>query len=233
MNYGELAQKFEGFLGLEHHAVAIAFLDTAPPNVTRVKASGPASCAYWKTASEGAVFYTTSEDHLNCTIGAYTHGVTLPVDKADELKSTMGQMIGLSYLREDEIPQIPHRKEAFEVAVYAPLGQSPCKPDVVVVRGNAKSAMLLIEAALAAGIAFDQRIMARPTCAFLPQTLEFGSLTPSFGCIGNRVYTGLEDSELYFAIPGSKVAEISQELEKIVKANQALESFHQSRCACA
>jgi len=43
--------------------------------------------------------------------------------------------------------------------------------------------------------------MGRPTCAALPQALD--SLRPavSLGCIGNRVYTGLSDSEGYVAIP--------------------------------
>jgi uncharacterized protein (DUF169 family) len=233
MDHLQPASKFEELLGLERNAVAITFLDAPPVGIPHVKTPGPAGCAYWKLASDGEVFYTTAEDHLNCTIGAHTHGVSMPPEKSAELESTIGQMIGLNYLRGEEVAQIPHRKDPFHVAVYAPLSQSPCEPDVVVIRGNAKNIMLLTEAAMAAGIGPQGGIMVRPTCAFLPDTLQSGHVTPSFGCIGNRVYTALTDTEFYFAVPGSKVAELTAELEKIVSANQALEAFHQARCACA
>lgn len=40
----------------------------------------------------------------------------------------------------------------------------------------------------------------------------------------------MNNDELYYAIPGLRIAEV---VEKIVAANRALESFHQARCACA
>jgi uncharacterized protein (DUF169 family) len=92
--------------------------------------------------------------------------------------------------------------------------------------------MLLTEAAIVAGIS-PNRVMARPTCAFLPGTLQTGRPTPSFACIGNRVYTGMDNDELYYAIPGLRIDEVVAALEKIVVANQALESFHQARCTGA
>lgn len=233
MDYADLGGKLENLLGLQRHAISITFLDALPTGVNRVKSPGPASCAYWKQASEGEVFYTTTEDHLNCTIGAYTHGASLPPEKAAELQSTIGQMIGLGYLRTDEVSSIPHRTEPLHVAVYAPLAQSPFMPDVVLVRGNAKHLMLLSEAALAAGISSQGGMIGRPTCAFIPAAIESGHTIPSLGCIGNRVYTALGDDELYFAIPGSKVADLTAELEKIVTANRTLKSVHEERCACA
>ena len=79
----------------------------------------PAGCAYWKHASEGHRFYTLAEDHYNCTVGAFTHGVTLPPAKAHELTSIVGTMIQLQYLGDDEVATIPHRSEPFSVAAYA------------------------------------------------------------------------------------------------------------------
>jgi uncharacterized protein (DUF169 family) len=233
MDYADLGGKLENLLGLQRHAISITFLDALPAGINRVKSPSPASCAYWKQASEGDVFYTTGEDHLNCTIGAYTHGVPLLQEKAAELKSTIGQMIGLGYLRAEEVESIPHRTQPLQVAVYAPLARSPFAPDVVLVRGNAKHLMLLTEAALAAGIGPQGGMIGRPTCAFIPATIESGQAVPSVGCIGNRVYTALGDDELYFAIPGSRVADLTKELEKIVSANSTLQSFHKERCACA
>ena len=98
MSYAELGSRLESLLELGPHPVAITFLDEVPEDISRVKVAGPASCSYWKLASEGEVFYTTSEDHLNCTVGAYTHGVPLPPEKEAELKSTVGVMIDLCYI---------------------------------------------------------------------------------------------------------------------------------------
>jgi uncharacterized protein (DUF169 family) len=233
MDYADLGVKLENLLGLQRHAISITFLDALPAGINRVKSPGPAGCSYWKQASEGEVFYTTSEDHLNCTIGAYTLGASLPAEKAAELQSTIGQMIGLGYLRTEEVESIPHRTQPLQVAVYAPLAESPFAPDVVLVRANARHLMLLTEAAMAAGIGSQRGIFGRPTCAFIPAAIESGQAIPSLGCIGNRVYTGLGDDEIYLAVPGSRVAELTTELEKIVAANSALQSFHEGRCACA
>jgi hypothetical protein len=53
----------------------------------------------------------------------------------------------------EDMPQIPTRLTALQVAVYAPLAAAPVPPDVVLVRGNARQVMLLAEAAQAAGAA--------------------------------------------------------------------------------
>jgi uncharacterized protein (DUF169 family) len=127
-----------------------------------VKAPLPASCSYWKLASEGKVFYTTADDRLNCKIGAHTHGVVLSPEEAAELRSTIGQMIGLNYLGPEEVPQIPQRTEAFQVAVYSPFAQSPCEPQIVLIRGNARQFMFVAEAAIGAGIGSNGS-RARPT----------------------------------------------------------------------
>src|SRR5205807_2803521 len=114
----------------------------------------------------------------------------------------------LGYLRSEEVPGIPRRQEGFHVAVYAPLDEAPSEPDVVLVRGNARQVMLLQEAAQAAGVGDDGKLMGRPTCAALPAVLGSGRGVASLGCIGNRVYTGLPDDELYYALPGRHVAAV-------------------------
>jgi hypothetical protein len=45
------------------------------------------------------------------------------------------------------------------------------------------------------------------------------------------VYTGAGDHEGYFAIPGDKLAAVEAKLEVMVRANDALEKFHQARKA--
>ena len=73
--------------------------------------------------------------------------------------------------------------------------------------------------------------MGRPTCAVLPQAINSARTAASFGCIGNRVYTGADENEAYFAIPGAQLDAVEEKLAVIVRANEELEKFHRARAA--
>lgn len=222
-------RQLQELLGLQLPPVAITFRDTAPPGVSRIEAAALAGCAYWRQAAEGKVFYTEASDHYSCPVGSHTHGIDLPPEVAKELQGLIQTMVGLQYITVEEISAIPRRRSRFGVAVYAPLAAAPCPPDVVLVRGNVGQLMLLAEAAQAAGVAGGGATLGRPTCAVLPEALQSGKTATSFGCIGNRVYTGLGNEEGYYAIPGPKVAEVVSRLAVIAEANRQLESFHRAR----
>ena len=224
-------RELQTLLGLALRPVAIAFRDAAPSGVTRIDRPAPAGCGYWRLAAEGNLFYTEAQDHYSCPVGAHTHGVDLPPDTAKELNAIVQTMVGLQYIKPEEIPAIPRRQGVFGVAVYAPLADAPFEPDVVLVRGTVKQLMLLAEAAQAAGVAGGGATMGRPTCAVLPEAMQSGRTATSFGCIGNRVYTGLGDDEGYYAIPGARVAEVVRKLAAITEANRQLERFHLARRA--
>jgi uncharacterized protein (DUF169 family) len=215
-------------LGLTTPPVGVAFADSAPTGIRRVGASQPASCSYWTLAASGEVFYTEAADHKSCAVGAHTHGVPLSADDQTNLHGLVSTMVGLGYLDPAEVPQIPHRN-GFGVAVYAPLGRMPVVADVVMVRGQARQLMLLAEAAQLAGIAGTAPTLGRPTCAVLPQTIETHATSASFGCIGNRIYTGLSDGEAWFAVPGDRVEALLEKLTVVAKANRELEAFHRQR----
>jgi uncharacterized protein (DUF169 family) len=225
--------KLRDLLNLKYPPVAVSFQESAPAGIRRVDSSGPAGCSYWKLAAEGNTFYTEAADHYNCTIGAYTHGIALPEEKGKELESVIGTMVSLEYIKMEEVPGIPHQTDPFGVAVYAPLSEAPSDPDVVLVRGNPKQVMLVAEAARAADIGHEGAMMGRPACAMIPETVTSARGNASLGCIGNRVYTGLQDDELYFALPGSKVEDVVNKLEAIVHANKELEKYHADRANCA
>jgi uncharacterized protein (DUF169 family) len=225
------AQRLESLLGLAVKPVAIAFRDTAPESMRRIAPAAPAGCGYWKLAAEGQTFYTEAEDHYTCPVGAHTHGVEVPAAVAEQLNALIGTMVQMQYIRMEEIPSIPRRTAPFRVALYAPLAEAPFEPDLVLIRGTVKQLMLLAEAAQAAGAAGTTPTMGRPTCAILPQALQSQSAHASFGCIGNRVYTGLGDDEGYDAIPGAVLDKVLERLTVIVHANKQLETFHRSRAA--
>jgi len=218
-------------LNLSAPPVAISFVDRAPDGVPHVSTGEPAGCGYWRRAAAGEVFYTTPDDHKRCPVGAHTHNVPLSPAEQQELMGLVQTMVGLQYLKMEEVPQIPTRKTPLNVAVYAPLENAPLAPDVVLVRGGAKQLMLLAEAAQAAGVSGAGPTMGRPTCAVIPEAINADRTSASFGCIGNRVYTGAPDEEAYFAIPGSQLAVIEDQLATIVRANNELEKFHRARAA--
>jgi uncharacterized protein (DUF169 family) len=225
--------QLQELLDLELPPVAIAFRDHAPAGMRRIASPAPAGCGYWRLAAGGEVFYTEASDHYTCPVGAHTHGVELPPAVAQELNGLVQTMVQMQYIKMEEIPALPRRQGGFGVALYAPLSKAPFEPDLALVRGRVKQMMLLAEAAQAAGIASGGATLGRPTCAILPQSLQSGQASASFGCIGNRVYTGLADDEGYYAIPGAKIAEVVQKLATIVEANKKLHGFHKERAARA
>jgi len=214
--------QLQELLGLGLPPVAIAFRAAAPAGIARIEAPAPAGCGYWRLAAEGKVFYTEAADHYTCPVGAHTHGVDLPPAVAKELNGLVQTMVQMQYIKMEEIPSIPRRQGPFGVL-------ATFQPDIVLVRGTVKQLMLLAEAAQAADVAGGGATMGRPTCAVLPETLQSGRTATSFGCIGNRVYTGLGDDEGYYAMPGAKVADVVSKLAVIVEANRQLEVFHKSR----
>jgi len=229
MNARHAAAKLSELLGLRAAPVAVAFRAAAPAGVGRVEQAGPAGCAYWRWAAEGRIFYTEAADHYNCPVGAYTHGVALPAERARELEGVVGTMVGLQYIRMEEVQTLPRLTEPFGVAVYAPLADAPVAPDVVLVRGTPRQIMLVAEAARAAGIGHDGPALGRPACSMIPEAMRAARGNASLGCIGNRVYTGLGDDEIYFTVPGARLDDVVLKLETIVHANRELERYHEGR----
>ena len=93
-----------------------------------VSAGEPAGCGYWRRAAAGEVFFTVADDHKGCPVGAHTHNVTLSPSEQQELMGLVQTMVGLSYLKMEEVPQIPTRRTPLQVAVYAPLAPPRCRP---------------------------------------------------------------------------------------------------------
>ena len=68
--------------------------------------------------------------------------------------------------------------------------------------------------------------LGRPGCAVLPMALNSGSSALSFGCKGNRTFTGLPEEELYLAIPGTKWDGMVDVLRTIANANATMEAHY-------
>jgi uncharacterized protein (DUF169 family) len=229
-DYRAIERRLREGLGLTRRPVAVAFRDVPPAGVKQFTGSEPSGCSFWRLAMEGRAFYTVPSDHYNCPVGSHTHNIPLPPERAGELPQMLQVMTGLGYLKMDEVPGIPRLPKTPGAIVYAPLGDTPVDPDVVLFIGPPGRVMLLQEAALRAGVAAQVPLLGRPTCMALPAALSGGAVA-STGCIGNRVYTGTGDDELYVAVAGRDVSRVADEVETIAKANAALADYHRGRRA--
>lgn len=227
-DFRAMEQLFTESLRLERRPVAVTFREAAPAGVAPFTGVEPSGCSFWRLAANGRTFYTVPKDHYNCAIGAYTHNMTLPPERAQELPQTLAWMTEIGYIRMEEVPGIARLPREPGVVIYAPLADTPLDPDVVLFSGQPGRVMLLQEAAFRAGIASQAPLLGRPTCMALPLALTQGA-NLSTGCIGNRVYTELDEDELYVAIPGKDLARLAQEVQTIAAANATLLQYHRER----
>ncbi len=217
-------------LGLSKPPIAIAFLDEAPDGIGKWDGAVPAGCTFWRAAMDGGAFYTEPSDHYNCAVGAYTHAIQIPADRGAVLEDTIGFMVGKGYLQMAEVPGIPVLPKTPKVIAYAPVEQARFTPDVVVIAAKPYAAMILYEAALRAGAGNAlAQTLGRPGCAVLPLAMGSGASALSFGCKGNRTFTGLPDEEMYIAIPGAKWADVERAAESILAANSEMESYYRQK----
>jgi uncharacterized protein (DUF169 family) len=224
----DLEQKIAASVRTERRPVAVAFLDALPAGVPRFEGTEPSGCSFWRLAASGKTFYTVPENHFNCAVGAYTHNIPLSAEREKETEKTLKMMFALGYVKPEEVPQIPRLPKTPRAIVYSPLGDVPVAPDVVLLACKPAAAMLLNEAATRAGVSSGAPTLGRPTCMALPASLAHGSIL-SLGCIGNRVYTGLGENELYIVLRGKDLAAVADALGVITSANSALQTYAQGR----
>jgi uncharacterized protein (DUF169 family) len=99
----------------------------------------------------------------------------LSPEREKETEQTLKMMFDLGYVKPEEVPQIPRLPKAPAAIVYAPLGDSPVDPDVVLFACKPSTAMLLNEAAGRASVGRGIQALGRPTCMALTAQLQQGS----------------------------------------------------------
>jgi len=213
-DYRSIEQPFSETLGLERHPVAVKFQKTPPGGVPHFIGTEPSGCSFWRLAQAGGRS-TRSPVTITTAIGSYTHNIPLPQERAEELDQTLSFMTGIGYIKMEEIPQIPRLPQTPGVVLYAPLGDTPVDPDVVLFAGRPERIVLLQEPALRAGLGAQVPLLGRPTCMALPAALAhrhahsvvhtidpvdpYGTRNPRLPaiprpCIANRAITKLRVS---------------------------------------
>jgi uncharacterized protein (DUF169 family) len=224
----ELEANISSAVKLPRRAVAVGFLDAVPEEMEQFKGTEPSGCSFWRLAAAGKSFYTLPQNHFNCAVGAYTHNIPLLAEREKETEQTLKMLFDLGYVKPEEVAQIPRLAKTPVAIAYAPLRDATFEPDAVLFACKPSGAMLLNEAAGRAGIGCGAPALGRPTCMALPATLQAGSVL-SLGCMGNRVYTGLGEDEMYFVVRGGDLAALADALNVITGANRALREYAEGR----
>ena len=227
IDYAHIEEQLVSGIGLEHRPVAVSFLELRRRLSRSSKVCGRPAAASGSSPPKDAP--STRCPPITSTVRlARTRTTFRCPSRARELDDTLGFMTSIGYLRMEEVPPIPRLAETPGVVLYAPLGQTPVDPDVVLLWGPPGRVMVLQEAAIRAGVTTQLATLARPTCMILPAALSHGTVA-STACIGNRVYTDLDEADLYVAVPGRDLPRVAEETAVVRSANATLFDYHQAR----
>ncbi len=228
---GSVTTTLQETLGLSATPIAIGFSDQPPTDLEKWRGgSVPAGCVFWREAMHGRSFYTEPADHYNCAVGAYTHAIGLPADRASQLEDTLKLMVWNEYLRMEEVPGIPVLPKTPAYISYSPVETASFPYDLVLIAAKPASAMLIYEAALRCGAGNAvASALGRPACAVLPLAKNTGLTSLSLGCIGNRTFSMLPAEEMYVSIPGRHWEGLVSKIGEIRKANCDMQEFYRER----
>ena len=218
-------------LDLSLPPVAVSFLDALPDGVAEFDGSVPAGCVFWQEAAR-RTFATSAKHHALCSIGIHTMNLSqAPASQPEELGAALKAMMGLDYVREEEVAAIPVARREARHVLYGPLADFPVEPDVVLLFADSRQGLVLSEALgrVDGGV---PPAMGRPACAAVPQALNHGVAAMSLGCCGARAYLdALSDDVAMWALPGSRLELYCEQIAGFARANATLAMFHERRKA--
>lgn len=230
-NHREMANQLMTALEVSLPPIAMAFCDNIPAGVPQYDGTVPAGCVFWQEAST-RTFATSAKDHELCSIGVHTHHFSeAPEAQQGELQEALKAMIGLDYVREEEIAAIPVLQRDVKHVVYGPLSEFPVAPDIVLLFAHAEQGLVLAEAAARVDGGAPPA-MGRPACAIVSHVLNGGRAAESLGCCGARAYLdALTNNVALWAFPATKLDQYCDQIGVLARANKTLTKFHERRRA--
>lgn len=230
-SFKHYAEQLTSSLNLPTPPIAISFSDTAPAGIAEFDGLAPAGCSFWQLAAKGG-FTTTTSDHELCAIGVHTHNLAgASSSQSVELGDSLKAMMGLDYVREEEVAGIPVMKSSSKFVTYLPLAQASDQlaVDIVLLFADAVQGLVLTES-LARVDQGNPVAMGRPACAVIPMSLNQNAAAVSLGCCGARAYLDQFSAGIaLWALPATKLGEYCDTIEKMAGANNVLTRFHTSR----
>ena len=207
----DAAERLTRALHLTVVPIAITFgVDDAPPfapawepmpEPTNDGRTGtvPAGCAFWVHAL-GRTFTTRPEDHGNCSVGSLTHGL---IDWATAAtRADVGALVEAAWVTPEVFSTIPTLTTRPDAITYGPLAAATSRPDVVLVRTNARGVMTIGDAIP------DLAIEGKPQCHIVAIAKEQQRPAASVGCALSRARTGMGAHEMTCALPGARLEEM-------------------------
>lgn len=156
------------------------------------------------------------KEDVICPLAAVSFGFRPPNDRYDAGEAALGMYCSDSGAAE----ALEAATWRFETGRYgrlcvAPLSKLTFEPHVVAVYGNSAQVMRLVNAALhARGGRIESSTGGRLDCAELViQTMTTGEPKVVLPCNGDRVFGMAQDTEMAFAFPADRAAEIVDGLE--------------------
>jgi uncharacterized protein (DUF169 family) len=227
-DYAALDTELRSLLGLQGAPIAITFSDQAPPNIEPHDApipsptpdgrTGrvPAGCVFWIHATE-RTFTTVAADHGNCSVGSVTHGFKT----LEEVSSNadVAALLESGWVTMDIMPTLPVVQQRSNFITYGPLSETPSAPDVILLRLNARQAMVLSDALP------ELRFEGKPQCHIIPMAKEGQDVAVSVGCMLSRVRTGMSNHEMTGAVPGPRLAEVVEKLKRTSAADTRVAAY--------
>jgi uncharacterized protein (DUF169 family) len=170
----------------------------------------PAGCVFWMKAVD-STFNTAPEDHGNCSVGSVTHGFKTLGEVAD--KQDVSALMSSGWVDAAAMSGVPAVSTRPGNITYGPLAQAPVDPDVVLLRLNPRSLMILSDAYP------DLQIGGKPQCHIVAIAKEQGNLAASVGCMLSRVRTGMPNTEMTCAIPAAQLPQVVDRLDATAKVD--------------
>lgn len=216
-SWPELAERLTQALHPLAAPVAITFLDAAPADVPAFESAMPAptpdgrtgrvaaGCVFWMHATD-RTFTTAPEDHANCSVGSYTHGL-LSLEEA-ATRSDVATLVESGWVSPEVFPSIPAVTTRPAFIAYGPLAETRIDPSVILLRLNAQGMMCMTDALP------DLRVEGKPQCHIIAVAHEHGRVAASVGCALSRARTGMGATALTCAIPAASAAEVTVLVER-------------------
>lgn len=214
-------------LGLAHAPVAITLHTEVPEDaswfdepMTEPTGDGragrvPAACVFWDRAHT-ASFTTAPEDHGNCSVGRFTHGLVGAEGILD--KTDVGTLLEVGWVTMEAFAGVAALERAPAAISYGPLAEVSGEPDVILLRISPKQMM---EIADAIAVEFS----GKPQCQIIPRAADRNVVAASMGCALSRARIGMSDDEMTCAVPASRLDELLEGLRRVSRADKAVAGY--------
>ncbi|MDE0168536.1 MAG: DUF169 domain-containing protein [bacterium] len=232
-DWNDLSRRLSDLLGLESAPIAMTFFEASVSPESGIDPFGgplseptpdgrsgavPAPCVFWMHA-DSRTFSTSPDDHGNCSVGEYTHGL---VEAGDILnREDVGALLEVGWVTMEAFAGVAALERRPSSIIYGPLADTPHEPDVVLLRLSPRQAMEL-------GDAVSMHLSGKPQCQILPIAIDQGKVALSMGCALSRARTGMADDELTCAIPPGQLSEIVGNLAGVVHADRQVVGYAQA-----